>query len=255
MSATDPGWERRAGRLVISVDDPRLNRLLVRYPYRYATLSEYAAASGIGVDVVTAQLGPYLDIGTLGLETAGGEIFVLTAPTGRPVPPTVPDVAPNLWEVLRIGATVPDAYEAWATARSLERAGWDVTADPELVHGSLGYVTRVPRLGLRIGTAVVPVVTGASPAALAEPTGLLGEYERAGTPAVAVVCAGGQLDAATTAVRRWVISRQAMPTYITVIVLEQPSLAPVLMSAVDAAVTPVSVDRSTLATLNWAHGK
>jgi hypothetical protein len=245
-------WQWEPGRKVVSVSDPRLNRLLVRDPFRYATLSEYAVASGIGTDVVVAQIGDYLECGTLGLETYGPEIFILTAPSGRPVPDSIPDVAPNLWESLRAGASVDDAYTAWSVCRSLERSGWDVETDPRAVLHGLGRMSTVPRIGLRIGASVVPVAIRPPTGLLAEPTGLLGEYERAGAAAVAVVCRGGTLDASVTAARKWIVSRQAMPTNVTVLVLEEPGFAPVLLSSADAAVTPISVDRNTLRSLEWA---
>jgi hypothetical protein len=246
-------WKPQPGSAVANVPDPRLNKLLVRYPHRYATLSEYATAAGMTIDAVVNHLSPLLDAGSLGLETCGGDIFVLTAPGGRPLPAHVPDVAPNLWETLRAGSSVPDAWSLWDTTRTLERAGWDVEADPDAVAGTLGRVTSPPRIGVRIATTIVPVLTAGPHARLAEPTGLLGEYERAGAAAVAVVCDGGTLDATTTAVRRWVLSRQAMPTHLSVIILEKPGVAPVILSAADSAVAPVTVDRPTLATLDWAN--
>lgn len=250
--ADELGWEFEPGRPVVSVSDHRLNRMLMRHPFRYATLSEYATATGIGIEGVVEQLSPYLDCGSVGLETYDGEVFLLTAPRGRPMPAEVPDIAPNLWEALRVGAPIEAAHHAWALCRSLERAGWSVVTDPRSVFAEVGRLSHPPQLALKIGSARVPVVTRVPDVLLAEPTGVLAEYERMGAPAVAVVCPAGRLDSATTAVRRWVVSRQSMPTALTVIVLEMPGLSPVVMSAADAAVTPVSVDRSTLSTMNWA---
>jgi hypothetical protein len=244
------GWE--PGRRVISVEDPRLNKLLVREPFRYATLSEYASGSGLSVESVAGQIRPYVDRATLGLEVVGGEIFVLTAPGGRPIPPHGADVAPNLWEVLRAGAGLPEAHATWSCCRAMEKCGWKVVTDPALVRGGLGHLPSPPLLALELGQSTAPVIIHPPAQVLADPTGVLAEYERAGVAAVAVVCRGGELDSVSTAVRRWVLSHQGFACKVTVLVLEEPRMMPVLISARDAAVTPRNVDRSTLDTLNWS---
>jgi hypothetical protein len=244
-------WDWQPDRRVISVPDPRLNKLLVRDAYRHATISEYASAAGMPVETVVAQLRPYLDGATLGLETVGGEIFLLTAPAGRPIASSGADVAPNLWEVLRATATIERAHETWQCCRALERAGWRVETAPDRVRWGLGHVSDAPSLALALGESTVPVLIHPDARQLAEISGPLAEYERAGAPAVAVVCRGGELDTVSTAVRRWILSHRAAPSKVTVLVLEQPRLAPVLLSANDAAVMPRTVDRATLDSLVW----
>jgi hypothetical protein len=250
MSRAQYAWQ--PDRRPISVPDPRLNKLLVREPYRFATISEYASATGMTVETVVSQLRPFLDGVTLGLETVGGEIFLMTAPAGRPISAQGADVAPNLWEILRANLQLDEANATWMCCRALERAGWRVETSPERVRWGLGHVSHAPNLALALGETAVPVLLHPVARHLGDMTGPLSEYERAGAPAVAVVCRGGELDPVTTEVRRWILSHRGQPSQVTVLVLEEPRLAPVLLSARDAAVTPRTVDRTTLDTLTWS---
>lgn len=240
------------GRRIISVAEPRLNRMLVRDAHRYASLGEYASGSGLSVDEVVSLLGPALDEGSLGLEVAGGEIFLLTAPGGRPIPSHLADVAPNLWETLRRRAQRDEALMLWKVVRGLEKNGWQSEVIPERVAFGLGHLTRAPHLGVHVGATIVPVMVYPSEQDLVSPVGQMAEYDRAGASAVAVVCAQDGLDRTVTAVRRWALSRRIMPSRMAVVVLEAPRFQPTLLSAADAAVTPISVTRSTLESLAWA---
>ena len=234
-------------RRIISVPDARLNRMLVRDAHRYATLSEYSAGAGLPTDRVVSLLAAHLDDGTLGLEVAGGEIFLLTAPRGRPVPADLGDVAPNLWETFRAAADVEESCRLWRICRSMERAGWDMEVVASVIAYGLGPVMTAPKLGCLVGRTIVPLVIAPTPDAVAAPTGVLAEYDRAGATAVGLVCVQGALDSTVTAARRYLLGRRVNPTALSVVVLEAPRYQPVLLSAGDSGVTPRSLDRDLLA--------
>lgn len=232
-----------AGRPSVDVGDHRLNRALMRDAFRFATLNEYSSATGITVADLISRLSNALDLGIVGLETFGGEVFVLTAPAGRPIPAHLPEIAPNLWETLRVRYSLEEAWALWRVARSMSRAGWDVEADPQQVAGSLKHLMDPPAVGVHVRDAVVPVVVGPDPAAIGHSTGLLAEYERAGASVVCLACKNGTLDTLVTAVRRWAVSLRVNPSKLTVVLLEAPRYQPVLLSVQDAAVAPVTVSR------------
>ena len=231
-------WDN--SRRTISIDDARLNRSFIRQGHRYATISEYAQASGIDTTDVVALLAELLDDGTLSLEVVDGEVFVNTAPFGRPAPAHVADVPPNLWERLRDLGDINQARGVWSLIRALERVGWNVTADRDRILGGRNTIMNAPYFGVEIGTGVVPVIHCPSPQALLGSSGLLSEYERANRPAVAVVCAEGALDEYATTGRRWMLSF-AWPPQMSVVLLEAPRFGPVIISPEDGAVRPVNM--------------
>lgn len=232
-------------RPIIYVPDPRLNGIFLREPLTCATLTEYARHSGVDVAEVVELLGPYLDDGTLALEPCGGEIFVLTAPNGRPIPQHKPDVAPNLWEVLRCGQMPAGAHATWLLARGLEQAGWVVEVDIARITFGMAPLLSPPHLGVEIGQVVVPVVDRPDVDALAQPAGLLADYDRSGAAALAVVCDEGGLDAVVTAVRRFTAGRR-LPPRLSVLVLEAPRYHPTLLTSTDVAIEPRAISRQTL---------
>lgn len=232
-----------AGRSVVSVGDHRMNRALVRDAYRYASLSEYSAATGIEVSDIVAMLGPCFDAGLAGIETYAGEVFLLTAPKGRPVPAHLPEIAPNMWEALRNRASLSDAWSLWRVARSMGRAGWSIEVDPAHVAGSLSHLMTPPVLGVRIGEIVAPVIVGPAASDLEHSTGLLAEYDRARAGVLCVACKNGTLDSTVTAARKWALGQHVNPSTMTVVVLEAPRYQPVVLTAGDASVAPVSVTR------------
>lgn len=231
-------------RRTISVADPRLNQLLVRNPDRCASLTEYAQAAGMDTADVIDLLGTYLDDGTMTLEFVGDEVFVHTAPQGRPAPQGHADVPPNLWERLRLRSSLEMSFAVWKLIRSMERSGWGVETNPAKVLFGLGPLSRVPYFGIVVGPQVVAVLPFPTTDEVAGPAGLLAEYARAGAGAVAVVCDEGGLDEMCTAVRRWVLSHRYLPTIAT-LVLESPRYNPVLLAPSDGAVEPVSITRDT----------
>lgn len=247
-----PNVERAQGayrydvsRPIIHVVDPRLNRLFLREPLRCASVTEYSRLSGVDVADVVELLGCYLDDGTLALEPYGGEIFVLTAPRGRPIPRERPDVAPNFWEVLRRNQPPDGAFRTWQLARGLETAGWSVEVSPARIMFGLAQLMSPPFLGIEVGHTVVPVVDHPDSNLLAAPAGMLAEYDRSGAAALAVVCDEGGLDSVVTAVRRYVVARRLVPR-LSVLVLESPRYHPTLLTPTDTAIEPRAVSRQTL---------
>jgi hypothetical protein len=245
-------WNPAPNTPIVDVTHPVLQRALLRDEFKHATLTEYAHACGVDVDIVIEALSSALDAGSISLETAGGEVFLRTAPHGRPMPPGVPDLAPNLWEALRFSNSVETAWELWRVHRALERAGWEVLVRPGDIHqGLTGFVAKPAALGVRIGTRSIPVIVHPGNEELADSSGPLGEYERAGAGAIAVLCAQSALDATATAVRKFTLGWRMISAPLTVIVLEAPRYQPVILQAADSAVKPVSVTHSSLASLVW----
>lgn len=229
-------------RRIVSVADSRLNQLLLRRPERCATLSEYAQYVGIDLAVVLELFAPYLDDGTFALESFGDEVFLHTAPNGRPSPRAHADVPPNLWERLRANSSLELSFAVWRLVRSMERSGWSVETNTAKLLFGLSPLVRAPFFGIKIGAQLVPVLPFPTPVELAGPTSLLAEYARAGAPAVSVVCDSGALDEICTNVRRWALSHRHPPT-MSILVLEAPRYNPVLLAASDGAIEPVSVSR------------
>jgi hypothetical protein len=242
LRATDHQWD--PSRRTISVADPRLNMLFVRTPDKCASLTEYAQSAGMATAEVIELLGPFLDDGTLALEFVGDEVFVHTAPNGRPAPNAHADVPPNLWERLRSRSTVEMSYAVWRLVRSMERSGWGVETNASKVLFGLGPLQHLPFFAVTVGPHLVPVLPFPSAHEIAVVAGgLLTEYAAAGAPAVALVCDESGLDEMVTATRRWVLAHRHMPS-MSVLILEAPRYNPVLIAPSDGSVEPVSVARN-----------
>jgi len=215
---------------------------MLRRPDSCATLTEYAQQVGIDVAEVLEIFTPYLDDGTLALEAFGDEVFLHTAPAGRPAPREHADVPANLWERLRAYSSLDLSFAVWRLIRSMERSGWAVETNSAKLLFGLSPLARAPFFGVRVGVQVVPVLPFPTPSELSGPASLLAEYSRSGAAAVAVVCDAGALDEVCTNVRRWALSHRYPPT-MSILVLEAPRYNPVLLAASDGAIEPVSVSR------------
>lgn len=237
-------WRFDPSRPIAQVHEPNLHHQVTRNNHRYATISEYAQGSGLDTARVAAAFLPLVDAGVVTLEVAGAEVFVLTSPHGRPGMRHLPEIAPNLWEMLRRHSTLEQSYLLWKVVRELERAGWEVEADPGQIASGLALVPGMsaPRLGVYVGQRCVPVVAYPSLTDLASPDGVCEAFTRAGSPALAVLVPSGGLDDAVTAVRRWALTRPS-PSRLVVLACEAPSFDPVALTAADPAVRPVAVDR------------
>lgn len=245
------GYRYNPAGPVINIPDTRLNHIFIRDPLSCASLSEYATTAGMDTSEVAMGLNQYLDDGTLALETAGGEVFVLTAPRGRPQADGDTQVAPNLWELLRRRADTETAGRLWVLLRGLEFAGWKVEINPARVMFSLGSMMDPPILGVDVGNVVVPVLAYPHVDLLQDGDGPLSHYDRAGAGAVAVVCKEMALDETVTAVRKWILAHRPDFLTMSVLVLEAPRFDPTLLSPGDGVVNARAVTRQTLSSMDW----
>lgn len=236
-------------RKIISLADPRLNGLMLRDPGRCATISEYSEATGIETGDVIELLGAYLDDGTLELEFVGDEIFLHTAPNGRPGLAHAAQVPPNMWERLRASAPADYAYGLWKLARALERSGWKVETQTAKIMSGMARVPETPFLGVWVGAVVVPALIFPTVESIQSPQGLLSTYNHAGASAVALICDNGALDEMVTATRRWVLGHPIAPS-LSVMILESPRFNPTLITPNDSSVTPRSITREALENQN-----
>lgn len=230
----------------LSVGDARLNRVFRRENERLATVSEYADRAGIPVAHVANLLSEPLSQGALALEPCEDEIFVHTAPHGRPGPGRVPVAEPNLWESLRTAHGVDAAYVLWRTVRDLERAGWVVETRPERVLFGLRTPRYHPELGVRTPGTVAPLVLHPTQQELSDRDGVLTDLAAAGAAVVGVVCQSGSLGRTSSAVRKWAMSNPTGNDNLQVVTLEESRYQPTLLSPHDASVEPRSVSVATL---------
>lgn len=239
------------GRNVVAIRHAYLHTLMLSSNHRYATVSEYAQDAGVDVATLVEILGEHLDLGILALEPVGDDVFVYTAPGGRPVPRHMPDVAPNLWELLRTHVDRTDAHRNWQLVRALERAGWEtVVASARIAAGITDpSKLQLPLVGIWVGHTVLPVLDDVLPSQLT--SGTLERYERAGAACVAVTCRADHLEPTVTAIRSWALHRPHRP-HLNVLVLEAPRYDPVLVTPSDPAVPARTVDRLTLRALDEA---
>lgn len=222
---------------VLTFEDMRLTRLFHQEPQRCATVNEYAAATGIPVDRLLEMLSHPLQRGELDVEAVGGEIFVQTAPMGRPAPKGFGQTQPNLWEILRRDHSREQAYALWRIMRDMESGGWRVEADARFV--PTGRMESA-LLGLRFSLSTVPVLVLPDPVDISSQAGPLTHLEIAGMGLCAVTCLHRGLDATVTAVRQWMLGRPARAG-LDVLVLEDPRYQPVLLTSDDGSITPRSV--------------
>ena len=247
---TAPTYTFDPAREIFRVNETRVNRLLLHDPQRCATVTEYATATGLPAEAVLELFGDALDEGLVTLEMWGDEMFLLTCPNGRPQSAEQPQIAPNLWEMLRVSAPIEYAYALWRLLRGMQASGWTVETSASRILFGLGPLRARPYLGVKVASTVVPVLVLPSSSQLTAGDGLLAEYERAGAAAVAIVCESGALDEMVTAVRQWVLSRHVQPR-MQVMVLESPRYNPTILSPDDAAVLPKTVTRSVVEELGW----
>lgn len=237
-----PNFPSAGAPIPFYAEHPRLNRVLATRQSKMATVSEYARASVVDVQSVLGDLGRGAAAGCLAFEPVGTELFVLTAPQGRPMRAGVPEIEPNMWEFLRRGRDRLEAYPLWQTLRGMEDAGWEVEVQPHRIMSTLSPVSSPPVAGVVMNQKVYPLVVRASNDQLSSPTGPLATLAQAGALLVAIVVDSGGLDGASTAVRRLWMSGFATGT--VALILEGPRYNPVQLSPGDASVAPRSVTLS-----------
>lgn len=239
------------GRKVINVADARLNRTLLRDPERCATINEYADAAGMSADMVLSLLGPYLDDGTLALEFIGEEVFVHTAPLGRPAPTDRANVAPNLWEHLRSAASPELAFSLWVLLRQLQSVGWTVEHKRERVTAGMSKLLSTDvHLGVVVNGTMAPLLLFPSAAEIASTVGPLAEQYRAGARLVGITCTQGALEDMVTGSRSWYLAAAIEPGFATM-VLESPAYQPVFVYPTDTAVAPLEHQEVRLQQIPW----
>ena len=217
-------------RPTISVADIRLQRLLFRGG-ALASLSEYAAAAEMAVTEVLAQLEPWLDGSSLELESVAGELFLHTAPSGRPHPPLAAIVPSNLWELLRQVGDPDYARQLWVIIRGLQRGGWQVSTHP------VGATAPLTFLEVKTSDGWTPMMVLPRRDRLGAVDGPLSRALLRSVNRVVVVCADGDLDSIGAEIRGW-MSRCERD--FEVLVLEQPRYTPTVLRTDDASVKPTS---------------
>lgn len=231
-------------RQALLLADARLTRLVQKNPEKCATITEYAAETGLSTQRVTDLFGEALDAGEVSLEPYGGEVFLHTAPHGRPSPAPLRDVRPNLWERLRAHGGQAYAHSLWTLYRSLEFAGWRVEANPDRIGADLSKLDPPPQLSIYVDHVLAPLILHPTPAVLANPTGPVPALSAAGARAIGVVLPSGSLDDAITALRTLHHAAPKMAP-VPLLLLEAPSYHPVAITAKDAAVPTTGTGTST----------
>ena len=222
---------------VLTFDDMRLTRVMQQEPWRCASINEYAGATGLGIDRILELLREPMRREEIAIEAVGGEIFLHTAPAGRPTPRGLGQVPPNLWEVLRREHTSEESFTLWRITRDLEAGGWHVEADPRNIPTIAGETAL---LGLRFTASVVPLLILPAMEEVSSLSGPLTRFEVAGTGLCALTCLHRRLDAAVTAVRTWMLGRPIRAN-LDVLVLEAPRYQPILLTGDDGGISPRAV--------------
>ena len=223
-------------RIIRTVDvaDMRLQRLLISGA-QLATLTEYARKAEMDVMEVITQIEPYLEDHSFELESVGAELFLHTAPQGRPQPASAASVPANLWEFLRYVGDPDYASQLWKIIRGLELGGWSVRTHP------IGSSTPLTFLEIHVNGLWFPTVVLPKKGRLAAHDGPLSRAESRKVTDVVVVCSEGHLDEAVTEIRSWMADEKRS---LSVILLEQPRYTPAILTPNDTSVRPTSVSRT-----------
>ena len=231
-------------RQALLLSDARLTRLMQKNSDKCATISEYSDATGLPVDRIIDILGDNLENGILKLEPTGPEIFLHTAPSGRPTPSHLPETQPNLWELLRSHGEPSYAYAPWKIYRGLEFAGWNVEPHQNRITARLARLQPPPELGVYVDAALAPALLHPLIEQLGHPAGPLNVIAMSGAHIVAVVVDENSLDAAVTSVRHLHHDGHAQGT--AVLILEAPAYHPVAVTPGDAAIPTTGTGTSHL---------
>lgn len=224
MTATNPS------RPTIALADIRLQRLLFRGA-GLASLGEYASAAEMEITEVLAQLEPWLDGSCLELEAVAGELFLHTAPQGRPHPAGAAVVPSNLWELLRQVGDPDYALQLWRIIRGLQQGGWQVRTHP------VGSTRPLTFLELLVERRWTPMMILPRRDRLGADDGPLSRARQRHVDQVVVVCGDGDLDPTVAEIRGWMSTN---PQPFSVVLLEQPRYTPTVLRSSEGSVRPTS---------------
>lgn len=208
--------------------DMRLTRAVNDRPMAYATMDEYASATGMTIRELLDHMKGHVEQGLVRYDTVGGHVFVHVEGEGVPT---------NLWGSLRRLNSSEEAYRLWRLGRDLEQAGWEVDYAPAPVGG------RRSRLGIVLDGRTRPVLLFPDAELLAHQEGPLSTVLRAGESTCVVTCRNRQLERSATAVRRWYMHHERYPD-LSVLLLEEPSYAPLKVDTKEGSISPASVSRA-----------
>jgi len=231
---TEDRTHKDTPRRRVDFSDMRLQRLFISGA-QLATLTEYARKAEMDIMDVLSQLEPYLDDHSIELESVGAELFLHTAPLGRPQPENAASIPANLWELLRYVGDPDYSAMLWKIIRGMEAGGWSVRTH------AIGSPRPLTFLEIHVNGSWIPVIVLPRKGRLAAHDGPLSRAEGRKVTEVVVVCQEGHLDEVVTEIRSWMA---LVKRTLTVILLEQPRYTPALLSPDDTSVRPTSIARN-----------
>lgn len=215
-------------RPIINLSDIRLQRLLFR-GNDLASLNDYAEKAEMGISEVVANLEPWLDGRTLDIEAVGGDLFLHTAPLGRPQPLDVAVVPANLWEILRQVGDSDYASMIYNIIRGLQFSGWRCRIHP------VDTANPATFLELYINNNWIPLFLFPKKNRIAVENGILDKLKVRNIKKVAIIINQKDVNPFLLEVRKWLYIDG---NEITVVLLENPSFQPVILGPNDIAVKP-----------------
>lgn len=220
--------------------DTRLVRLVTSDPLRCASINEYSLACGIPVLDVLSQLEPLLSTGACNLEIVNGEVFLNTcvfSVTGKVTQSGLPD---NLWGTFRKSANPVASLALWKLSRTLQRSGWEVVADPNVIAKAFPKLKQPPFLAVQVRSHLAPVVHRVPDLTLSQ-SDELSNLVNVGCKAAVLTCNLGGLDDSVTLLRRWYKAQKSNDVP-AVMILEAPRYAPgQVLTPNDSGIKPNTV--------------
>jgi hypothetical protein len=218
-------------RPVITVNDIRLQRLLFRGA-DLASLSEYAEKSDMGISEVIANLEPFLDGRTLEIEAYGSDLFLHTAPSGRPQPQGIAIIPSNLWEILRQVGDTQYAAMLFSIIRGLQFAGWRCKTH------SLDANNPATFLELNVNNVWSPLFVYPKINRISVKNGILDKISERKILYVTLIVHQKEAQQYIAEVKRWFVNNN---NDLTVVILQEPSYQPIVVTGNDTAVKPKTI--------------
>lgn len=230
-------------RPIINLSDTRLQKIFVKENHKFATLFEYSRATGISSEALFAILQPYIENSAIIIEPVGGELFLKTSPEKASTDVQIP---PTLWDILRNKVNTEEAFNLWRLMREMESGGWVVEADPiKMPANSDGYRSLI---AIKIKTTFFPVLVLPKSEDLGNPAGPLSRFLVTGNRLIAIICKSTEIEATSTNIRKWLLSRPHRSD-VTLLILPEPRYQPILLSSKDQSLTPITVTKENLENL------